>query len=108
MPGKINEARIYALEARLAHEMESRLLFEESHRNQMSSLSTVSNTSPSQASPGARPSMVDGLPALSRHTPRGQTDGLTARSEMSAKARRTGRGSAIANGKKSDAGRHWE
>jgi chromosome segregation ATPase len=85
MPTKISEARLYALEARLAHEMESRMLFEEDARTHMSSISHASSNLQ-----GNRSSM-NSLPALSRHTPRGSSDGLTARSQASSKVRNTPR-----------------
>lgn len=77
MPGKINEARLYALESRLAHEMESRLLLEEFTRERVVSqlsvvTSAVSNSGklPMNSHGGGQQSLA--LPAVSRHTPRSE------------------------------------
>merc|ERR1712070_797710 len=83
MPAKINEARLYSLEARLAQEMDARLLFEEGYRSQMPLLSDTSFAHDSKAkfSHGSNLNVNEqlSLPAISRHTPRGEGDGLTAR-----------------------------
>jgi len=85
MPGKINEARLYSLEARLAQEMDARLLFEtqmDAQRTQMSSLSNAAQNESTQSF---------ALPPLSRHTPRESGDGLTARSHAASKAKLSSR-----------------
>lgn len=102
MPGKINEARLYALESRLAQEMESRLQFEDSQRHvQLSTserMSTFSNF-PSIAG-GSLPGMGVTLPTLSRHTPRDHDGAMTARSHASFKARHSARTAELADCRK--------
>merc|ERR1719213_1257804 len=63
--------------------MDARLLFEEGYRSQMPLLSDTSYAHDSKAkfSRGSNVNVHEqfSLPALSRHTPRGEGDGLTAR-----------------------------
>merc|ERR1719506_3348307 len=70
MPGKISEARLYSLEARVAHEMESRMLFEERQKSSMSSLMIGMSPRPGASSAGSL-----SLPSLSRHADSRQTKG---------------------------------